>query len=232
MKNQRIVSVNRSILWPKPLTEMTVVKLSYQLRLTKHTILYKWLNVRSKSDHTACQINFKVNVVSLLPGMRHLWRHLGVRLSSGENVRTYRISIVRTMSQCNLYHSKLTWKWQTHQQPESLHPWGSYCTGPSVSLPAASSSLHWLITGCEPTRNFRTGGPRHILRSPRKLLELHRLRPRLIQRPRIGSIYGLYGQLGVRLLDDLVCRLDGCQLHHTLGNWLSEFIGGLSDNFR
>jgi len=29
------------------------------------------LNVRSKSDYTASQINFKVNVVSLLPGMRH-----------------------------------------------------------------------------------------------------------------------------------------------------------------
>ena len=29
------------ILWPKPLTEMTVVKLSYQLKLTNHTILYK-----------------------------------------------------------------------------------------------------------------------------------------------------------------------------------------------
>ena len=28
-------------LWPKPLTEMTVVKLSYQLKLTNHTILYK-----------------------------------------------------------------------------------------------------------------------------------------------------------------------------------------------
>ena len=27
--------------WPKPLTEMTVVKLSYQLKLTNHTILYK-----------------------------------------------------------------------------------------------------------------------------------------------------------------------------------------------
>ena len=38
-------------------------------------------------------------IVSLLPGMRHLWRHPGVWLSSGENVRTYRISIVRTMSQ-------------------------------------------------------------------------------------------------------------------------------------
>ena len=86
-------------MWPKPLTEMTVVMLSYQLKLTNHTILYEWLNVRSKSDHTACQINFKVNVVSLLPGMRHFWRHLGVWLSSGENVRTYWISIVRTVSQ-------------------------------------------------------------------------------------------------------------------------------------
>ena len=28
------------VLWPKPLTEMTVVKLSYQLKLTNHTILY------------------------------------------------------------------------------------------------------------------------------------------------------------------------------------------------
>ena len=28
-------------LWPKPLTEMTVVKFSYQLKLTNHTILYK-----------------------------------------------------------------------------------------------------------------------------------------------------------------------------------------------
>ena len=28
-------------MWPKPLTEMTVVKLSYQLKLTNHTILYK-----------------------------------------------------------------------------------------------------------------------------------------------------------------------------------------------
>ena len=27
-------------LWPKPLTEMTVVKLSYQLKLTNHTIMY------------------------------------------------------------------------------------------------------------------------------------------------------------------------------------------------
>ena len=54
------------------------------------------------SDHTACQINFKVNFVSLLPGMRRLWRHPGVWLSSGENVRTYRISIARTMSQCPL----------------------------------------------------------------------------------------------------------------------------------
>ena len=27
--------------WPKPLTEMTIVKLSYQLELTNHTILYK-----------------------------------------------------------------------------------------------------------------------------------------------------------------------------------------------
>ena len=28
------------LLWPKPLTEMTVVKLNYQLKLTNHTILY------------------------------------------------------------------------------------------------------------------------------------------------------------------------------------------------
>jgi hypothetical protein len=60
-------------LWPKPLTEMTVVKLSYQLKLTKSQQFYiSILNVRSKSDSTACQINFKVNVVSLLPGMRRL----------------------------------------------------------------------------------------------------------------------------------------------------------------
>ena len=32
---------------------MTVVKLSYQIKLTNHTILYKLLIVRSKSDHTA-----------------------------------------------------------------------------------------------------------------------------------------------------------------------------------
>ena len=37
----RIIPTCRVDLWPKPLTEMTVVKLSYQLKLTNHTILYK-----------------------------------------------------------------------------------------------------------------------------------------------------------------------------------------------
>ena len=36
------------ILWPKPLTEMTVVKLSYQLKLTNHTILYKVIECQIK----------------------------------------------------------------------------------------------------------------------------------------------------------------------------------------
>ena len=36
-----IVDESSDPLWPKPLTEMTVVKLSYQLKLTNHTILYK-----------------------------------------------------------------------------------------------------------------------------------------------------------------------------------------------
>ena len=35
-------------MWPKPLTEMTVVKLSYQLKLTNHTILYKVIECQIK----------------------------------------------------------------------------------------------------------------------------------------------------------------------------------------
>jgi hypothetical protein len=33
------------VLWPKPPTEMTIVKLSYQLNLTTHTILYVRISV-------------------------------------------------------------------------------------------------------------------------------------------------------------------------------------------
>ena len=36
------------LLWPKPPTEMTVVKLSYQLKLTNHTILYKVIECQIK----------------------------------------------------------------------------------------------------------------------------------------------------------------------------------------
>jgi hypothetical protein len=58
---------------PKPPTEMTIVNLSYiNLSYLVTQFYISILNVRSKSDCTASQINFKVNVVSLLPGMRRL----------------------------------------------------------------------------------------------------------------------------------------------------------------
>ena len=59
-------------LWPKPLTEMTVVKLSYQLKLTNHTILYKVIECQINVGSHCMSDHFKVNVVCLLPGMRHL----------------------------------------------------------------------------------------------------------------------------------------------------------------
>jgi hypothetical protein len=55
------------IVWPKPLTEMTVVKLSYLLKLTKSQQFYiSILNVRSKSDYTTMSDHFKVNGVRTL----------------------------------------------------------------------------------------------------------------------------------------------------------------------
>ena len=35
-------------MWPKPPTEMTVVKLSYLLKLTNHTILYIYIECQIK----------------------------------------------------------------------------------------------------------------------------------------------------------------------------------------
>ena len=46
--SSRLTKTSAKLLWPKPLTEMTVVKLSYQLKLTNHTILCKVIECQIK----------------------------------------------------------------------------------------------------------------------------------------------------------------------------------------
>ena len=64
------------MVWPKPLTEMTVVKLSYQLKLTNHTILYKviecQIKVGSHCKSDQLQIKFTARYEALMTSSCHL----------------------------------------------------------------------------------------------------------------------------------------------------------------
>jgi len=107
--------------------------------------------------------------VSLLPGMRRLWRHPGVWLSSGENVRTYRISIVRTMSKYIELCITPAWVHMTvlWHQPRVMFK--------KVVLSRVITKLMWMKY--EQVCDTSALGNRHWDVKYRKIIEIYRNKP-------------------------------------------------------